>query len=128
MNKTVSRIVEYPDHPEHTDVLFYIDDELKSVTVRYIFKNGVIFTFDLYMDSEEILLKDILHNNSIVPATEDMLDSHMDDLGYDCINKFVESKEFKDILRIYLKQIKTKYVTILSPYEMIIRNITLEGD
>ena len=124
MNKTVSRIVEYPDH---TDVLFYINDELKSITVRYTFKNGVIFTFDLYIDTKEVLLKDIMHNNSIVPAIEDVLDSNIDDLGYDSIDKFVESKQFKDILYIYFKHIKTKYITILSPYELVLKNITLEG-
>lgn len=124
MNKTVSRIVEYP---EHIDVLFYIDDELKSITVRYMFKNGVIFTFDLYIDTKEVLLKDIMHNNSIVPAIEDVLDSNIDDLGYDSIDKFVESKQFKDILHIYFKHIKTKYITILSPYELVLKNITLEG-
>lgn len=124
MNKTVSRIVEYP---EHIDVLFYIDDELKSITVRYMFKNGVIFTFDLYIDTKEVLLKDIMHNNSIVPAIEDVLDSNIDDLGYDSIDKFVESKQFKDILYIYFKHIKTKYITILSPYELVLKNITLEG-
>lgn len=124
MNKTVSRIVEYP---EHIDVLFYIDDELKSITVRYMFKNGVIFTFDLYIDTKEVLLKDIMHNNSIVPAIEDILDSNIDDLGYDSIDKFVESKQFKDILYIYFKHIKTKYITILSPYELVLKNITLEG-
>ena len=124
MNKTVSRIVEYP---EHIDVLFYIDDELKSITVRYMFKNGVIFTFDLYIDTKEVLLKDIMHNNSIVPAIEDVLDSNIDDLGYDSIDKFVESKQFKDILYIYFEHIKTKYITILSPYELVLKNITLEG-
>ena len=124
MNKTVSRIVEYP---EHIDVLFYIDDELKSITVRYMFKNGVIFTFDLYIDTKEVLLKDIMHNNSIVPAIEDVLDSNIDDLGYDSIDKFVESKQFKDILYIYFKHTKTKYITILSPYELVLKNITLEG-
>ena len=124
MNKTVSRIVEYP---EHIDVLFYIDDELKSITVRYMFKNGVIFTFDLYIDTKEVLLKDIMHNNSIVPAIEDVLDSNIDDLGYDSIDKFVESKQFKDILYIYFKHIKTKYITILSRYELVLKNITLEG-
>lgn len=124
MNKTVSRIVEYP---EHIDVLFYIDDELKSITVRYMFKNGVIFTFDLYIDTKEVLLKDIMHNNSIAPAIEDVLDSNIDDLGYDSIDKFVESKQFKDILYIYFKHIKTKYITILSPYELVLKNITLEG-
>ena len=124
MNKTVSRIVEYP---EHIDVLFYIDDELKSITVRYMFKNGVIFTFDLYIDTKEVLLKDIMHNNSITPAIEDVLDSNIDDLGYDSIDKFVESKQFKDILYIYFKHIKTKHITILSPYELVLKNITLEG-
>lgn len=128
MNKTEYRIAEYPDQFEHTDLLFYIDDELKSITVKYTFKNGVIFTFDLYIDTKEVLLKDVMYNNSIVPAIEDVLFSHIDNLGYDSINEFVESKEFKDILRIYFKQIKTKYVTILSPYEIIVRNITLEGD
>lgn len=124
MNKTVSRIVEYPDH---TDVLFYINDELKYITVRYTFKNGVIFTFDLYIDTKEVVLKYIMHNNSIVPAIGDVLDSNIDDLGYDSIYKFVKSKRFKYILYIYFKHIKTKYITILFPYEIVLKNITLEG-
>ena len=122
MNKTISRIVEYP---KHTDVLFYIDGELKSVTVRYVFKNGVILTFDLYIDDKEVLLKDVLYKNGISIANEVILTTQIDDLGYNNLFEFVRSKEFKDILYIYFKHIKTKHVTILSP--ACTKYIKLEG-
>ena len=128
MNKISSRIVEYPGQPQHTDVLYYIDGELKSVTVRCMFKNGVVFTFDLYIDDNEVLLRDVLYNNGVSVASEVILNSNIDDLEWNSLSDFICSKQFKDILYIYFKHIKTKYITILIPKDYDSnRYIALEG-
>lgn len=94
--KVTKRHVEYETHQ---DTLTYYDGELKTVDVRYMMSDTLKISFIIFIGNEEVLFTKM---NDEMLTPHKFYHKEINKKKYAGIGDFINSDEFKTILKIYL--------------------------
>ena len=109
----VAKYAEFAE-PKHSEMLRYYDGELKTIDIDFEIEEDITLHFIVFRDDKTVLFTQI--NDKIATCGNYYNACH--ETKYPYIDDFVESKDFKDIMRrlIGTEEMTVKYYALGTDY------------